>query len=299
MLNAKLIGNKITAARKEINLSQADLAKRISISPQAVGKWERGESLPDITTLNRLAEIFGVDLNFFAENYKSSKVVERNEINEKQFDPLPLVKPKQKQGLNWDMSSGNWVDADFSGINNLKDKFSTSNMKNCKFIGADLSDLVFQANTIEGCDFSASNMRNSNIGASVMSNNLFVGCSLIDTQLSESEVKNCNFSNANFSGIEVKSSALKNCIAENAIWKLSSFKLSLIRDFVFNGLIEDCSFDNCSFSKVTFKSARILNTFFKGKKFKGINFIDCEADRFTYEFLKNGKADLTGLMLLA
>jgi hypothetical protein len=48
---------------------------------------------------------------------------------------------------------------------------------------------------------------------------------------------------------------------------------------------------------VTFKNATIVNTFFKGKKLKGIQFIDCQADRITYEFLKNGKADLTGLTL--
>ncbi|MDD3878119.1 MAG: helix-turn-helix transcriptional regulator, partial [Bacteroidales bacterium] len=56
MLNSKFIGNKISAARKKINLSQAELGIKVSISSQAVGKWERGESMPDIATLNRLAE---------------------------------------------------------------------------------------------------------------------------------------------------------------------------------------------------------------------------------------------------
>lgn len=65
MLNSKSIGNKIAEARKKINLSQTQLAQQVSISPQAVGKWEPGESMPAITTLNRLAEILGVDLNYF------------------------------------------------------------------------------------------------------------------------------------------------------------------------------------------------------------------------------------------
>lgn len=56
---------KLPKQEKKINLSQTELAQQVSISPQAIGKWERGESMPDITTLNRLAEIFGVDLNFF------------------------------------------------------------------------------------------------------------------------------------------------------------------------------------------------------------------------------------------
>jgi uncharacterized protein YjbI with pentapeptide repeats len=85
---------------------------------------------------------------------------------------------------------------------------------------------------------------------------------------------------------------------EDAIWKLTSFKSSHFGDIIFNGQVEDCSFENCSFSKVTFKDCKILNTFFKGRRLKGINFIDCAADRLTYEFLKSGKADLTGLTVL-
>ena len=67
MVNFKMIGNKIAEARKKINISQAQLAQRLFISSQAVGKWERGESMPDIITFNRLAEILGVDLNYFSE----------------------------------------------------------------------------------------------------------------------------------------------------------------------------------------------------------------------------------------
>jgi transcriptional regulator with XRE-family HTH domain len=72
MLETKKIGNKIAEARKRINISQAELAQRLFISAQAVGKWERGESMPDITTFNRLAEILGVDLNYFSDNVSSS-----------------------------------------------------------------------------------------------------------------------------------------------------------------------------------------------------------------------------------
>ena len=297
MLNSKSVGNKIATARKKINLSQADLAKQVSISSQAVGKWERGESMPDISTLNRLAEILGVDLNYFSETFKSNVSESQFETTQKQTAEILTTKVKTNSGLSWNMSSGNWVDADFSGLNNLKDKFSTSNMKNCKLIDSDLSNLILKSNNIIGCDFSNSDLRNSKIQTSNVQNNQFVACLLIDTEFSSSEIKNCNFSNANFSGVELKTSDFKSCILENAVWNLSSFKLSSISNVVFNGTIEECSFDNCSFSKVTFKNATLINTFFKGK-LKGIQFIDCHADRITYEFLKNGKANLTGLTLL-
>ena len=71
MLNTKIIGNKIAEARKKKNISQATLAQQLFISSQAVGKWERGESMPDIITLNCLAEILGVDLNYFSENFQT------------------------------------------------------------------------------------------------------------------------------------------------------------------------------------------------------------------------------------
>ena len=297
MLNSKSVGNKIATARKKINLSQADLAQQVSISPQAVGKWERGESMPDIATLNRLAEILGVDLNYFSETFKSNVVENQFETSKKQAVEISTTKVKTNSGLSWNMSSGNWVDADFSGLN-LKDKFSTSNMKNCKLINSDLSNLTLKSNNIVGCDFSNSDLRNSKIQTSDLLNNQFVECLLIDTEFSSSEIKNCNFSKANFSGVELKTSEFKNCIVENAVWNLSTFKLSQISNVVFNGTIEECSFESCSFSKVTFKNATFINTFFKGQKLKGIQFIDCHADRMTYEFLKNGKANLTGLTLL-
>jgi|GEM_PF-2793560 len=64
---------------------------------------------------------------------------------------------------NWDMSQGNWTEADFSGLKNLKEKFSSSNIKNCKFMNSDLSGLilgktmlnhaVFQVQTSETAKF--------------------------------------------------------------------------------------------------------------------------------------------------
>ncbi|MBL7884919.1 MAG: helix-turn-helix domain-containing protein, partial [Bacteroidia bacterium] len=167
MLNTKMIGNKIAEARKKLNISQAQLAEQVSISPQAVGKWERGESMPDITTLNRLAEIFGVDLNYFSENvYVVEPKVKTGDLTEKQVDDFSPSINTKKHDWNWDMSKGNWLDADFSGLKNLKEKFSSSNMKNCKFIKSDLSGLMFGNNNIENCDFSFSDIRNSKIQSS-------------------------------------------------------------------------------------------------------------------------------------
>lgn len=45
------------------NLSQEDVAKYLSITPQSVSKWERGDSYPDITFLPALANIFETSID--------------------------------------------------------------------------------------------------------------------------------------------------------------------------------------------------------------------------------------------
>lgn len=152
MVNFKIIGNKIAGARKKINISQAQLAQRLFVSSQAVGKWERGESMPDIITFNRLAEILGVDLNYFSEGLSPvSTELSADEYSEKQTNDTSS--PDKKISRSWDMSHGNWMDADFSGLKNLHEKFSSSNILRCKFVGSDMSGLLLKSNNVHISDF--------------------------------------------------------------------------------------------------------------------------------------------------
>ena len=89
-METKMIGNKIATARKKINMSQAQLSQLLFISPQAVGKWERGESMPDILTLSRLAEILAVDLNYFSENFQSDDNQMASKISAEDIEEIEL-----------------------------------------------------------------------------------------------------------------------------------------------------------------------------------------------------------------
>ncbi|WP_343748912.1 pentapeptide repeat-containing protein [Fluviicola sp.] len=294
-METKIIGNKIAEARKKNTISQAQLAERLFISPQAVGKWERGESLPDIITFNRLAKILGVDLNYFSEDFPSvgtGTAVSPVESSELDF-------PSGKNKLHWDMSRGNWVDADFSGLKDLHEKFSSSNMKNCRFIGSDLSGLLLKSNNIDRCDFSDSDLSGSQIRNSNLANNQFKNCSLRDAEFSGSHVSGCDFTGADFTGALIKSGGLEKGSMSQVILKRTAFHAAYLADLVFDSTLEDCSFENCSFARVTFQNATLVNTFFKCRSLKRIKFIDCQADRMTYEFLKNGRADLSGITLIA
>lgn len=54
------LGKRIAQYRKNMKLTQDQLAERLGITAQAVSKWENDLSCPDITMLPRLAAIFGV-----------------------------------------------------------------------------------------------------------------------------------------------------------------------------------------------------------------------------------------------
>ena len=48
--------------RKLINMTQEELAERCDVSRQAVAKWEKGESLPDVYLIAKLAEMFNLTI---------------------------------------------------------------------------------------------------------------------------------------------------------------------------------------------------------------------------------------------
>ena len=62
-MNNKAIGQYIQLLRKQSGMSQKNLAERLSVSYQAVSKWDRGESLPDLPTIVLLAELFEVTVD--------------------------------------------------------------------------------------------------------------------------------------------------------------------------------------------------------------------------------------------
>lgn len=298
MLTTIMIGNKITEARKARNLSQSQLAQQLAISSQAVGKWERGESMPDIITFNRLAEVLGVDLNYFSESFQATN------IEKASAEPLAVQVAESPAEITekkavWDLSMATWVDADFSGLKYLGDKFSFSTLQRSLFIGSEISGLQLKYNTVDTCDFSNSDISNSHFHYSNLVKNSFRDCSLKEVEFLQNQIKNCDFSGADFTGAVFKVNAfLKNTIS-GAVWDHTTFYLTQFTDIVFDGTLNGCSFENCEFSRVIFQNATLTDTFFKIDGMKRIRFINCKADKLTYAFLKSGKADMNGISLLA
>lgn len=59
----KTISEKIIHYRRHAGLTQSQLAEKLNYSDKSVSKWERGEGLPDVIVLCRMAELFGVTLD--------------------------------------------------------------------------------------------------------------------------------------------------------------------------------------------------------------------------------------------
>lgn len=57
-----LIGKFIYEQRIKNNLTQKELAQELSVTSQAISKWENGRGIPDIEMLKKLSEIFEVDI---------------------------------------------------------------------------------------------------------------------------------------------------------------------------------------------------------------------------------------------
>ena len=55
-MNKERLGNFISGERKNLGLTQKDLAARLHVTDKAVSKWERGLSYPDVTLLEPLAQ---------------------------------------------------------------------------------------------------------------------------------------------------------------------------------------------------------------------------------------------------
>ena len=62
-----IIARNITDLRRKNNMTQAELAEKLNYSDKAVSKWERGESLPDVTVLKSIADTFRVTVDYLLQ----------------------------------------------------------------------------------------------------------------------------------------------------------------------------------------------------------------------------------------
>ena len=60
-----ILAEKLTAYRKRAGMTQAELAEKLNYSDKSISKWERGDGMPDLLVLCRLADLYDVPLDAF------------------------------------------------------------------------------------------------------------------------------------------------------------------------------------------------------------------------------------------
>lgn len=61
--------SRLKRFRTQSGMTQEELAEKLGVSRQAVAKWERGESVPDIDCCMKLAEIYGVTVDILVRSF--------------------------------------------------------------------------------------------------------------------------------------------------------------------------------------------------------------------------------------
>ena len=76
----KKYGHIISKLRKKQGLTQEQLGKELNVSYQAVSKWENNLSEPDLETIEKLTEVFGISISDFFELANNPENIDNNVI---------------------------------------------------------------------------------------------------------------------------------------------------------------------------------------------------------------------------
>ena len=83
------IGQIILNRRKELNMTQKQLAEKLNVTDRTISRWECGVSLPDVEMLKTVAKVLEVDICYFYEDVKEKEI---NYTEEYDYDKIKKFK---------------------------------------------------------------------------------------------------------------------------------------------------------------------------------------------------------------
>ncbi len=93
MLN---IGNKITELSKQKKWPQPDLSKSVNASRDIIGKYERNENVPSIEMAQKIADVFGITVDYLPGKSAFSKY---NQADIKRLEDIEKLDSDTKSKL--------------------------------------------------------------------------------------------------------------------------------------------------------------------------------------------------------
>ena len=80
-----IIAQNITDLRRAKGLTQLELAEQLNYSDKAVSNWERAESMPDVSVLVEIADLFDVPLDYLVRAEHPKEIQPSEDANEMSF----------------------------------------------------------------------------------------------------------------------------------------------------------------------------------------------------------------------
>jgi transcriptional regulator with XRE-family HTH domain len=100
----KQLGDQLKLLRKERNWTQEHLAQKLNVSRSQISKWENGDQLPDIKSIEEISNLFNVSVDFLLGRQRTTKEVLHevqraygtNDIDEEMLELIRYLKQSPK-----------------------------------------------------------------------------------------------------------------------------------------------------------------------------------------------------------
>ena len=97
-----VVAGNLVKYRKANNLTQMELSEKLQYSDKNISKWERGDSLPDIVILNKLASLYGITVNdFLSESDADVKKGSKVKVKSRYLDKKQVLIMSLSVGIVW------------------------------------------------------------------------------------------------------------------------------------------------------------------------------------------------------
>lgn len=121
------IGKRISKLRKESNLTQLELAEKLSVTDKAVSKWERGVGEPNTQSIVEMSKLFNVSVDYLLTGKEKEE--------------------KEKYSLSEKMAIDDDVESFKKGRENIDDKLALQRVKDKK--NNTLVDYIYKHNSVK------------------------------------------------------------------------------------------------------------------------------------------------------
>ena len=101
-MDAQIFGAFLQARRRELGLTQAQLADKLHVTDKAVSRWERGVGLPDIQLLEPLAQALDLSLTELIRSERMEDgTLTREDADAALAETLALAKQRRRKVSSW------------------------------------------------------------------------------------------------------------------------------------------------------------------------------------------------------